>query len=67
MVRIPKEDFLGYDATFASCGGEDWLLLDSIFSVFLHKSLLIRSFAERYLPDNTSFQVKTHGELDAYD
>ena len=39
MVRIPKEDFFGYDVKFASCSGKDWLLLDSICSVFLHKSL----------------------------
>ena len=25
MVRIPKEDFFGYDAKFASRGGKDWL------------------------------------------
>ena len=39
MVRIPKEDFFGYDAKFASRGGKDWLFLDSICSVFLRKSL----------------------------
>ena len=38
-VRIPKEDFFGYDAKFASRSGKDWLLLDSICSVFLRKSL----------------------------
>ena len=39
MVKIPKEDFLGYDAKFSSHGGEDWLLLGSIGSVFLWKGL----------------------------
>ena len=39
MVRIPKEDFLGYNDKFTSRGGEDWLLLGSIGSVFLQKVL----------------------------
>ena len=36
-VKIPKEDFLGYDAKFASCGGKDWLLLGLIGSVLFGK------------------------------
>ena len=39
MVRIPKEDFFGYDTKFTSLSGKDWLLLDSICRVFPRKSL----------------------------
>ena len=53
MVKIPKEDFLGYDAKFNSRSGKDWLLFGLIgwLNMFLRRSS--RNIAVRYLPEKT--------------
>ena len=54
VVRIPREDFIGYGAKFASRRGEVWLILGLILSNFC-KQLFKEHIKERYMPEITGY------------